>query len=134
MGRGLCRGLGTNAQVTTPGELGFRRGPLGGGFSSGVGRGYQNDMVGSHWPRQVAVWVSRLPTAMCLKKDLGNIRIWGMGYGAGVVAWVGYKCPIHHPGWVGFRRGPLGGGFSPGVERGYQDDIAGSHWPRQVAV
>ncbi|KAJ0868071.1 hypothetical protein HanRHA438_Chr12g0570411 [Helianthus annuus] len=75
MGRRLCRGLGTNAQVTTPGELRFRRGPLGGGFSPGVGRGYQNDMVGSHWPRQVAVWASRLPTAMCLKKDLGNIRI-----------------------------------------------------------
>ncbi|KAJ0510693.1 hypothetical protein HanIR_Chr11g0543671 [Helianthus annuus] len=25
-------------------------------------------MVGSHWPRQVAVWASRWPTAMCLKK------------------------------------------------------------------
>ncbi|KAJ0666142.1 putative P-type Ca(2+) transporter [Helianthus annuus] len=39
IGRGLGRGLGTNAQVTTPGGLGFRRGPLGGGFSPGVGRG-----------------------------------------------------------------------------------------------
>ncbi|MFS7916314.1 hypothetical protein Hanom_Chr02g00175681 [Helianthus anomalus] len=38
MGRGLGRGLGTNAQVTTPGGLGFRHGPLGGGFSLGVGR------------------------------------------------------------------------------------------------
>ncbi|KAJ0630209.1 putative PWWP domain containing protein PWWP2 [Helianthus annuus] len=38
MGRGLGRGLGTNAQVTTPGGLGFRRGLLGGGFSPGVGR------------------------------------------------------------------------------------------------
>ncbi|MFS7906431.1 hypothetical protein Hanom_Chr01g00059101 [Helianthus anomalus] len=38
MGRGLGRGLGTNAQVTTPGGLGFWRGPLGGGFSPGVGR------------------------------------------------------------------------------------------------
>ncbi|MFS7921266.1 putative vacuolar protein sorting-associated protein Ist1 [Helianthus anomalus] len=38
MGRGLGRGLGTNAQVTTPSGLGFRRGPLGGGFSPGVGR------------------------------------------------------------------------------------------------
>ncbi|MFS7916557.1 hypothetical protein Hanom_Chr03g00178571 [Helianthus anomalus] len=61
-------GLGTNAQVTTPGGLGFRRGPLGGGFSPGVGRGYQDDMAGSDWPRQVAVWASRWPTAMCLKK------------------------------------------------------------------
>ncbi|MFS8030066.1 hypothetical protein Hanom_Chr17g01529731 [Helianthus anomalus] len=64
-GRGLWRGLGTNAQVTTPGGLGFRRDPLGGGFSPGVGRGYQDDMAGSHWPRQVAVWASRWPTAMC---------------------------------------------------------------------
>ena len=132
MGRGLCRGLGTNAQVTIPGGLGFRRGPLGGGFSSGVGRGYQNDMVGSHWPRQVAVWASRLPTAMCLKKDLGNIRIWGMG--RGLWRGLGTNAQITTPGGLGFRRGPLGGGFSPGVERGYQDDIAGSHWPRQVAV
>ncbi|MFS8030930.1 hypothetical protein Hanom_Chr17g01539801 [Helianthus anomalus] len=30
--------LGTNAQVTTPGGLGFRRRPLGGGFSPGVRR------------------------------------------------------------------------------------------------
>ncbi|KAF5772031.1 hypothetical protein HanXRQr2_Chr13g0572011 [Helianthus annuus] len=29
-GAGLGRGLGTNAQVTIPGGLGFRRGPLGG--------------------------------------------------------------------------------------------------------
>ncbi|KAF5785610.1 hypothetical protein HanXRQr2_Chr10g0430591 [Helianthus annuus] len=38
MGRGLGRGLGTNAQVTTPGGLGFRHRPLGGGFSPGVGQ------------------------------------------------------------------------------------------------
>ncbi|MFS7963087.1 hypothetical protein Hanom_Chr08g00734031 [Helianthus anomalus] len=37
MGRGLGRELGTNAQVTTPGGLGFQRGPLGGGFCPGVG-------------------------------------------------------------------------------------------------
>ena len=60
--------MSTNAQVTIPGGLGLRRGPLGGGFSPGVGRGYQDDMAGSHWPRQVAVWASRWPTAMCLKK------------------------------------------------------------------
>ncbi|MFS7973331.1 hypothetical protein Hanom_Chr09g00855341 [Helianthus anomalus] len=35
---GMGRGLGTNAQVTTPGGLGFRRRPMGGGFSPGVGR------------------------------------------------------------------------------------------------
>ncbi|KAJ0623911.1 hypothetical protein HanIR_Chr01g0037421 [Helianthus annuus] len=74
MGRGLWRGLGTNAQITTPGRLGFRRGLLGGVFSPGVGRGYQDDMVGSHWPRQVAVWASRWPTAMCLKKYLFTIN------------------------------------------------------------
>ncbi|MFS7912305.1 hypothetical protein Hanom_Chr02g00128451 [Helianthus anomalus] len=37
MGRGLWHGLGTNTQVTTPGGLGFRRGPLGGGFSPPLG-------------------------------------------------------------------------------------------------
>ncbi|KAJ0494304.1 hypothetical protein HanIR_Chr12g0595921 [Helianthus annuus] len=36
MGQGLRRGLGINAQVTTPGGLGFRRGLLGGSFSPGV--------------------------------------------------------------------------------------------------
>uniref|UniRef100_A0A251SMZ4 Uncharacterized protein n=1 Tax=Helianthus annuus TaxID=4232 RepID=A0A251SMZ4_HELAN len=58
-----------------------------------------------------------------------------MGYGAGVVAWVGLgtNAQVTTPGGLGFRRGPLGGGFSPGVGRGYQDDMAGSHWPRQVA-
>ncbi|MFS7941122.1 hypothetical protein Hanom_Chr05g00472451 [Helianthus anomalus] len=55
MGRGLGRGLGTNAQVTTPGGLGFRRGPLGGGFSPGVGQGYPHDMAKSHWPRALAL-------------------------------------------------------------------------------
>ncbi|MFS7990204.1 putative carbonic anhydrase [Helianthus anomalus] len=34
---GMGRGLGTNAQVTTPGGIGFRRGPLGGSFSPDVG-------------------------------------------------------------------------------------------------
>ncbi|MFS8012806.1 hypothetical protein Hanom_Chr14g01325271 [Helianthus anomalus] len=63
-GAGLWRGLGTTPK-SPPGGLGFRRGPLGGGFSPGVGRGYQDDMVGSHWPRHVAVWASRWPTAMC---------------------------------------------------------------------
>ncbi|MFS7985831.1 hypothetical protein Hanom_Chr11g01003241 [Helianthus anomalus] len=47
MGRGLGRGLGTNTQVTTLGRLGFRRGPLGGDFSPGVGQGYEDDMAGS---------------------------------------------------------------------------------------
>ncbi|MFS7889714.1 hypothetical protein Hanom_Chr00s000004g01610261 [Helianthus anomalus] len=49
MGRGLGRGLGRNAQVTTPGGLGFWRGPLGGGFSPGVGRDWRSSMAGSHW-------------------------------------------------------------------------------------
>ncbi|MFS8001884.1 hypothetical protein Hanom_Chr13g01195561 [Helianthus anomalus] len=42
-------------QVTTPGGLGFQRGPLGRGFSSGIGRGYPHDMAGSHWPRALAL-------------------------------------------------------------------------------
>ncbi|MFS7919464.1 hypothetical protein Hanom_Chr03g00212961 [Helianthus anomalus] len=42
---GLGCGLGTNAHVTTPGGLGFGRGPLSGGFSPGVGRGYPHDMA-----------------------------------------------------------------------------------------
>ncbi|MFS7935904.1 hypothetical protein Hanom_Chr05g00409041 [Helianthus anomalus] len=49
MGRELGRGLGTNAHLITPGGLGFGRGPLGGGFSPGVGRGYKTDMAGSDW-------------------------------------------------------------------------------------
>ncbi|MFS7927686.1 hypothetical protein Hanom_Chr04g00312011 [Helianthus anomalus] len=57
---GYEAGLGTNAQVTTPGGLGFRRDPFGGGFRPGVGRGYEHDMAGCHWPRKVAVWASRL--------------------------------------------------------------------------
>ncbi|MFS7963390.1 hypothetical protein Hanom_Chr08g00737511 [Helianthus anomalus] len=55
-----------------------------------------------------------------------------MGYGAGVGAWVGYKRPSHHPGGLGFRRGPLGGGFRPGVGRGYEVDMMGSHWPGKL--
>ncbi|MFS7908321.1 hypothetical protein Hanom_Chr01g00081801 [Helianthus anomalus] len=34
----MGRGLGTNVQVTTPDELGFRRGLLAGSFSPDVGR------------------------------------------------------------------------------------------------
>ncbi|MFS7959261.1 hypothetical protein Hanom_Chr08g00689021 [Helianthus anomalus] len=67
---GMGRGLATNAQVTTPGGLGFRRGPLGGGFSPGVGRVYQGDMAGANWPRQLAVWASRWPTAMFKQKKM----------------------------------------------------------------
>ncbi|MFS7976634.1 hypothetical protein Hanom_Chr10g00894671 [Helianthus anomalus] len=55
MGRRLGRGLGTNAHVTTPGGLGFRRDPLGGGFSPGVGRDYPHDMAEPHWPRALAL-------------------------------------------------------------------------------
>ncbi|MFS7992617.1 hypothetical protein Hanom_Chr12g01084451 [Helianthus anomalus] len=36
-GAGLGRGLGINAHVITSGGFGFGRGPLGGGFSPGVG-------------------------------------------------------------------------------------------------
>ncbi|MFS7974396.1 hypothetical protein Hanom_Chr09g00868251 [Helianthus anomalus] len=55
MGRGLRRGLGINAHVTTPGGLGFRRGPLGRGFSPGVGRGYGHAMAKPRWPRALAL-------------------------------------------------------------------------------
>ncbi|KAJ0483929.1 hypothetical protein HanIR_Chr13g0670131 [Helianthus annuus] len=51
----MGRGLGTNAHVTISGGLEFRRGPLGGGFSPGVGRGYSHDMAESHWPRALAL-------------------------------------------------------------------------------
>ncbi|MFS7991893.1 hypothetical protein Hanom_Chr12g01075961 [Helianthus anomalus] len=49
----MGRGLDTNAQVTIPGGLGFEHGPLGGGFSPGVGRGYEVDMARSHWPEKL---------------------------------------------------------------------------------
>ncbi|MFS7936219.1 hypothetical protein Hanom_Chr05g00412971 [Helianthus anomalus] len=62
MGYGVCgmgRGLGTNAQVTTQGGLGFRRGPIGGGFTPRVGRDYESNMAGCHWPTKLAFWASR---------------------------------------------------------------------------
>ncbi|MFS7972440.1 hypothetical protein Hanom_Chr09g00844821 [Helianthus anomalus] len=55
----MGRGLGIHTHVTTPGGLGFRRGPLGGGFSPVVGRGYEHDMTEPRWPRLLAVWASR---------------------------------------------------------------------------
>ncbi|KAM0014959.1 hypothetical protein Hdeb2414_s0033g00720201 [Helianthus debilis subsp. tardiflorus] len=51
---GYGAGLGTNAQVTTSGGLGFQRGPFGVGFSPGVGRGYPRDTAEPHWPRALA--------------------------------------------------------------------------------
>ncbi|MFS7952241.1 hypothetical protein Hanom_Chr07g00604631 [Helianthus anomalus] len=54
-GAGLGRGLCTNAHVIILGGLGFRRGPLGGGFNPGVGRGYPHDMAKPHWPRVLAL-------------------------------------------------------------------------------
>ncbi|MFS7917063.1 hypothetical protein Hanom_Chr03g00184671 [Helianthus anomalus] len=45
MGRELGRGLERNAQVTTPGRLGFGRGPLGGSLRPGVG--HASDPI---WP------------------------------------------------------------------------------------
>ncbi|MFS7952176.1 hypothetical protein Hanom_Chr07g00603931 [Helianthus anomalus] len=55
MGQGLGRRFGTNADVTTPGGLGFGRGLLGGGFSPCVGRGYPHDMTEPQWPRALAL-------------------------------------------------------------------------------
>ncbi|MFS7995099.1 hypothetical protein Hanom_Chr12g01114071 [Helianthus anomalus] len=48
-------GLGTNAHITTLGGLRFRCGPLGGGFSPGVGRGYEHDMAEPRWPIALAL-------------------------------------------------------------------------------
>ncbi|MFS8018835.1 hypothetical protein Hanom_Chr15g01396721 [Helianthus anomalus] len=60
-------GLAINARVTTPGGLGFERGPLVGTFSPGVGRVYQYDMVGSQWPKQLAVGLV-VDQRICAKK------------------------------------------------------------------
>ncbi|MFS8031057.1 hypothetical protein Hanom_Chr17g01541291 [Helianthus anomalus] len=54
-GVGLGRGLRTNTLVTTLGGFGFRHGPLGGGFSPCVGRGYEHDMAEPRWPRALAL-------------------------------------------------------------------------------
>ncbi|MFS7955737.1 hypothetical protein Hanom_Chr07g00646111 [Helianthus anomalus] len=51
-----------------------------------------------------------------------------MGYGAGVGAWVGYNAQVTNPGGLGFRRGPLGGGFSSGVGHSWRTSVASSHW------
>ncbi|KAJ0683386.1 hypothetical protein HanPI659440_Chr16g0657741 [Helianthus annuus] len=59
---GLGRGLERNAQVIIPGGLGFGRGPIGVGFSPGVGRGYPHDMVKLHWPRALATPPQPRPT------------------------------------------------------------------------
>ncbi|MFS8013434.1 hypothetical protein Hanom_Chr14g01332921 [Helianthus anomalus] len=59
----MVRGLGTNAQVTTPGGLRFQRGPFGVGFSPGVRRGYPHDMTEPHWPRALAMAEPRYDVA-----------------------------------------------------------------------
>ncbi|MFS7992217.1 hypothetical protein Hanom_Chr12g01079671 [Helianthus anomalus] len=59
---GMGRGLERNAQVTTPGGLGFGRGPIGVGYSMGVGRGYPHDMVKPHWPRALTTSPQLRPT------------------------------------------------------------------------
>ncbi|MFS7949498.1 hypothetical protein Hanom_Chr06g00572261 [Helianthus anomalus] len=61
-GAGVGGGLGTNAQVTTPGGLGFQYGPFGVGFSPDVGRGYPHDMAEPHWPRALATPPQSPPT------------------------------------------------------------------------
>ncbi|MFS8003762.1 hypothetical protein Hanom_Chr13g01217731 [Helianthus anomalus] len=53
-GAGLGRGLGLNAQVTTPGGLGFRCGPFGVGFRPGVGWSNPHDMAKPYWSRALA--------------------------------------------------------------------------------
>ncbi|KAF5775291.1 hypothetical protein HanXRQr2_Chr13g0610461 [Helianthus annuus] len=67
-------GLGENAQATTPGGLGLRRGPWRLGLKPGVGRGKQGDMAGCQWPKQTSRWASRWPTTM-LKKYFFTINI-----------------------------------------------------------
>ncbi|MFS7956977.1 hypothetical protein Hanom_Chr07g00660971 [Helianthus anomalus] len=49
-GRGLGRGFERNAQVITPGGLGFRRGSLGGSLRPGVG--HASDPI---WPALIGL-------------------------------------------------------------------------------
>ncbi|MFS7925171.1 hypothetical protein Hanom_Chr04g00281401 [Helianthus anomalus] len=54
--------------------------------------------------------------------------ICGMGRGLGTNA------HVNTTGGVRFRRGPLGGGFSPDVGQGYPHDMVEPHWPRALAL
>ncbi|MFS7913685.1 hypothetical protein Hanom_Chr02g00144561 [Helianthus anomalus] len=56
-----------------------------------------------------------------------------MGWGWGV-GWVQTPKSPPRVGLAGFWRGPLGGGFSLGVGRGYPHDMAEPHWPRALVL
>ncbi|MFS8023704.1 hypothetical protein Hanom_Chr16g01454571 [Helianthus anomalus] len=60
----MGRGLGENAQGTTPGGLGLGRGPLGLGFQAGHGAGEQGDMAVCEWPKENSRWASRWATTI----------------------------------------------------------------------
>ncbi|MFS7912568.1 hypothetical protein Hanom_Chr02g00131451 [Helianthus anomalus] len=51
-----------------------------------------------------------------------------MGRGSGINAQVTIS------GGLGFRRGPFGVGFRPGVGLGNPHDMAEPHWPRALAT
>ncbi|MFS8003763.1 hypothetical protein Hanom_Chr13g01217741 [Helianthus anomalus] len=57
MGYGAVVGawVGEKRSSHHPGGLEFGRGLLGGSFSSGVGRGYEADIAGYHWPTKLAL-------------------------------------------------------------------------------
>ncbi|MFS7939235.1 hypothetical protein Hanom_Chr05g00449291 [Helianthus anomalus] len=61
-GAGSGRGLERNAQVTTPGGLGFGCDPIDMGFSLGVGWGYTHDIVKPRWTRALATPPQPRPT------------------------------------------------------------------------
>ncbi|MFS7916234.1 hypothetical protein Hanom_Chr02g00174721 [Helianthus anomalus] len=57
-----------------------------------------------------------------------------MGYGAGLGRGLGINAHVITPGGLGFVRGLLGGGFSPGVRRAYPHDMTEPHWSRTLAI
>ncbi|MFS7900601.1 hypothetical protein Hanom_Chr03g00233761 [Helianthus anomalus] len=70
MWRGLGRGLGTNAHVTTPGGLGFGRDPLGGVSARALGG--PHDMVEPHYflVLHYLLFLTTLPTKVIRKYKL----------------------------------------------------------------
>ncbi|KAF5793374.1 hypothetical protein HanXRQr2_Chr09g0416711 [Helianthus annuus] len=57
-----------------------------------------------------------------------------MGNGPGLERGLGINVHVTILGGFGFRRGPLGGGFNPGVGRSYPHDMTEPHWPRALSL
>ncbi|KAF5762535.1 hypothetical protein HanXRQr2_Chr16g0777821 [Helianthus annuus] len=57
-----------------------------------------------------------------------------MRYGAGLGRELERNAQVTTSGGLGFWRGTIGGGFSPGVGRGYPHDTVKPHWPRALAT